>query len=384
MKIVHICLCGATTDGFSYQENLLAKYHKKSGHDVTIVASQWITDSSGHLVKTDKSNYFNEDGVRMIRIPTCWGNVDTRLKIYPDIIKVVDGLQPDVLFIHACQFLDICRLAKYVKVHPHIRVYVDNHADYSNSAQGWISEHILHRIIWKYCAHKIEPYTSVFWGVMPARVDFLIHLYDLPKDKCKLLVMGADDELAEKAKDQVVQKKTREKYHIKEDDFLIVSGGKIDPWKTQTILLMKAVKELRRDNVRLIVFGSVVDELKQKVQNLADGDRIQYIGWQNAEDSYRLFATADLAVFPGRHSVYWEQVAGQGIPMIVKDWEGTHHVDLGGNVIFLHEDSKSEIYAVLERILSDRNLYGSMKKIAETEGPQVFSYGRIARKSIEE
>ena len=95
-------------------------------------------------------------------------------------------------------FLDICRLAKYVKAHPNIRVYVDNHADYSNSAQGWISEHILHRIIWKYCAHRIEPYTSVFWGVMPARVDFLINLYDLPKDKCKLLVMGADDELAKK------------------------------------------------------------------------------------------------------------------------------------------------------------------------------------------
>lgn len=384
MKIVHICLCGATTDGFSYQENLLAKYHKKMGHDVTIVASQWITDSSGHLVKTDKNNYFNRDGVRLIRIPTFWGNVDTRLKIYPDIIKVINDLQPDILFIHACQFLDICRLAKYVKAHPNIRVYVDNHADYSNSAQGWISEHILHRIIWKYCAHRIEPYTSVFWGVMPARVDFLINLYDLPKDKCKLLVMGADDELAEKANDIFVKKTIRKKYHVNEKDFLIISGGKIDPWKTQTILLMESVKELKREDVKLIVFGSVVDRLKEKVQSLADGEKIQYIGWQNAEDSYRLFATANLAVFPGRHSVYWEQVAGQGIPMIVKDWEGTHHVDLGGNVIFLHDDSKSEIYTVLKRLLYDQNLYDSMKKIAETEGPQIFSYGRIARRSIEE
>lgn len=115
MKIVHICLCGATTDGFSYQENLLAQYHKKMGHDVTIVASQWITDSSGHLIKTDKNNYFNRDGVRLIRIPTFWGNVDTRLKIYPDIIKVINGLQPDILFIHACQFfgyLSACQICK--------------------------------------------------------------------------------------------------------------------------------------------------------------------------------------------------------------------------------------------------------------------------------
>ena len=165
---------------------------------------------------------------------------------------------------------------------------------------------------------------------------------------------------------------------------MIVSGGKIDPWKTQTILLMESVKELKREDVKLTVFGSVVDRLREKVQSLADGEKIQYIGWQNAEDSYRLFATANLAVFPGRHSVYWEQVAGQGIPMIVKDWEGTHHVDLGGNVIFLHDDSKSEIYTVLKRLLYDQNLYDSMKKIAETEGPQIFSYGRIARRSIEE
>ena len=212
----------------------------------------------------------------------------------------------------------------------------------------------------------------------------LINLYDLPKNKCKLLVMGADDELAEKANDELVKKATRKKYHIKEEDFLIVSGGKIDPWKTQTTLLMEAVKEIKQKNVKLLVFGSVVDELKQQVQNLADGDRIQYIGWQNAEESYQLFAAADLAAFPGRHSVYWEQATGQGIPMIAKDWEGTHHVDLGGNVIFLKEDSKTEIIRALERILSDQHLYHSMKLIAETKGPQTFSYGKIAQKSIEE
>ena len=32
MKIVHICLCGAMTDGFNYQENVITKYHKKMGY----------------------------------------------------------------------------------------------------------------------------------------------------------------------------------------------------------------------------------------------------------------------------------------------------------------------------------------------------------------
>ena len=60
MKIVHICLCGAMTDGFNYQENVITKYHKKMGYDVTIIASQWIWNSAGKLQKMEKTDYINQ------------------------------------------------------------------------------------------------------------------------------------------------------------------------------------------------------------------------------------------------------------------------------------------------------------------------------------
>ena len=41
--------------------------------------------------------------------------------------------------------------------------------------------------------------------------------------------------------------------------------------------------------------------------------------------------------------MFWEQVAGMGIPMVCKYWEGTTHVDCGGNVKFLYRDSVEEI-----------------------------------------
>ena len=83
---------------------------------------------------------------------------------------------------------------------------------------------------------------------------------------------------------------------------------------------MEAVNEISDMNIKLFVFGSVVKELKAKLHELC-GERVEYIGWLNNRESYELFATADIAVFPGRHSVYWEQVVGQGIPMIVKRWQ---------------------------------------------------------------
>ena len=384
MKIVHVCLCGAMTDGFNYQENVITKYHKKMGHDVTIIASQYMWDTKGNIIISEKKNYINDDGVKMIRLPIFIGNINSRLKIYCGLYKTVEEEAPDILFIHDCQFLDILKLAKYAKKHLSTRIYVDNHVDYSNGAHGWISKNILHRGVWRYCVNRIEPYVRKFYGVLPARVDFLKELYNLPAEKCELLVMGADDELVISAAKPEVRLKVRAKYGISDQDFLVMTGGKIDAFKTQTLLLMEAVKNIPNKNVKLIVFGSVTDELIQKVNSLVDGERVQYVGWIKANNSYEYFAAADLVVFPGRHSVFWEQVVAQGIPMLCKDWKGTHHIDLNGNVEFLTKDTAEEIQKKIETLVCSREEYNKMKYVAVQRGMKKFAYSNIAKQSIEQ
>lgn len=155
-------------------------------------------------------------------------------------------------------------------------VFVDNHADFSNSATNWLSKNVLHKGLWRRCAHTIEPYTKKFYGVLPVRVDFLKNIYKLPPEKCELLVMGADDELVEKAKVSGARERIRENYGIHDDDFLILTGGKIDQWKKQTLLLMKAVQNIQNERIRLIVFGSVTQELMDQVKALTDGTKVQY------------------------------------------------------------------------------------------------------------
>ena len=194
--------------------------------------------------------------------------------------------------------------------------------------------------------------------------------------------MGADDELVEKAKSTNARSRIRQQYGIKDDDFLVMTAGKIDQWKTQTLLLMQAVQNISNDKVRLIVFGSVTQELMDQVKALADGTKVQYIGWVQSKDSYDYFEAADLVVFPGRHSVMWEQVTGQGKPMLVKDWPGTHHVDLGGNAKFLHEDSVDEIYSGIQYLVENPNDYLKMFNVAQEKGKQTFSYYDIARRAL--
>ena len=384
MKVLHLCLACFYIDNYSYQENMLPKFHKKLGYDVEIIASTVSFDEHGNGCYIEPRTYFNENGIKVTRLPynkTIPAKLGRTLRIYDGLYSALNNASPDIVFVHGCQFLDIKTLVKYLKLHK-AKVFVDNHADFSNSATNWVSKNILHRFIWKKCAWRIEPYTTKFYGVLPARVEFLRNLYKLPSNKCELLVMGADDELVEKAHKSGAREKIRSRYGISENDFLIVTGGKIDRWKTQTLLLMKAVQNIYRQNLRLIVFGSVSEELKEQLEKLTDGSRVQYIGWINSTDTYDYFEAADLVVFPGRHSVMWEQVTGQGKPMIVKDWPGTHHIDLGGNVIYLTKDSVDEIQGKIEFVLNNPDKYSEMAKIAERKGMQFFSYADISKRAI--
>ncbi len=381
MKICHLCLNGPYNEGWNYQENILPKYHVKDGNQVYQIVTPYMWEGTELILSKDK-RYINDSGVEIIRCEAKKGLIGgTRLNRYPEIEKLLEEITPDILFIHDVQCLDIMVVTKYLKQHPECVVYADNHSDFSNSARNWFSKNILHKVLWKRMAQLINPYVKKFYGVLPARVDFLVDMYGLPKEKCELLVMGSDDELVEQAADVKTRRYIREKYNIAEDDFLIMTGGKIDLFKTQTLLLMQAIHNIENDKMKLIVFGSVAPELKEQIENLTNGKRVQYIGWVNANDSYPLFAAADLVFFPGRHSVFWEQVVGQGIPMVVKYWEGTTHVDCGGNVEFLYQDSVEEIKEKIETIM-DENNYLNMKKAAE-KASEIFKYSVIAKKSIE-
>lgn len=382
MKIVHICLSGAVTDGFAYQDNLLSKYHKMLGYEVSFITSRWIYNDKGEISRTDKNCYYNEDGVKMIRLQNRQGEAyEQKFKHFCGLTEALNQEKPDILFIHGPQFLEMPEVVRYVKKNQ-VTVYVDNHADFSNSGRNFLSKYILQGVIWKHMAQSIKPYTKKFYGVLPARVDWLKNMYGLPDEKCELLVMGADDEAVQQALSSESRHNFRRKYGIKEDDFLIVTGGKIDSFKLQTLLLMEAVQNIDRDDLKLVVFGSVQKDIQPQLEKLCDGEKVQYIGWAKGNQSYEFMGAADLVVFPGRHSVYWEQAAGLGIPMLCKYWDGTTHIDLGGNVEFLKEDSVSEIKGKIEKLIENPEKYNQMKLVSEEKGMEIFSYKKIAERSL--
>lgn len=381
MKITHLCIASFFPDNYAYQENLLPKYHKIMGYDVSVIAGLVTFNEKGKFTYLKgPQRYLNEYGIPVSRLKLKGDRtIYKKLKWYLGLYDELIAEKPDVIFMHGCQFIGIKSVIKYLKLYPDTKVYIDNHADFVNSAKGWVSKNILHKILWKTCAKMILPYTEKFYGVLPARVDFLTDVYGLPKDKCELLVMGTDVEKVEEALKPKIRAKKKEEYCIKDGDFVIMTGGKIDYNKPQTLKLMEAVNKMNLPNVKLLVFGSVISSLKNEFDKQLS-DNVKYIGWKKSNDIYKEFAVADLVVFPGLHSVLWEQAVGMGKPCIFKKIKGFDHIDLDGNCLFFEEDSIDSYQDVLKNAIENIE---DLTKIAKEKGPKHFSYVNIAKRSIE-
>lgn len=385
MRVVNIVLNGLYTDGYTYHENLLPKYHKKNGHEVYIIASEYMYDEQGKAVKyCGPKQYIDENGIYIYRLRIKGDkNISFRFKRFENLYNLLDCIKPDIIFCHLFQFIDVKEVVRYKKNHPFVKLYLDNHADFYNSANNWLSKYILHGIIWKHYAQKALPYIEKFYGVLPARVDFARKMYKIPNKKLELLVMGADDELVELAKSNGARQVIRDKYKIKNNEFLIMTGGKINQYRPETLNLMEAVKNLQHENVKLLIFGVVEESLKERFNRLCDYPNIIYVGWLKSRETYNHVAAADLMVFPGLHSVMWEQAVAQGIPCIFKKIEGVNHVDLGGNAEFLADVSTYALEQSIRELKNNTDKYERIKKVAQKKGLHEFSYSEIAKRSIE-
>lgn len=164
----------------------------------------------------------------------------------------------------------------------------------------------------------------------------------------------------------------------------MVTGGKINAFRPETLDLMEAIIGCKNDSIKLVVFGSIDDSLKEKFDLLCQSNKIDFVGWKNVEETYKLMNASDLVVFPGLHSVMWEQAVALGVPCIFRDIEGFHHVDIGGNALFLKEVTKESLKGAIESLFGNPEQYRRMLSVAKEKGMQYFSYKEISKRSIEQ
>lgn len=384
MKIVHIAPKAPYNDYWGYQDNLLPKYQKKLGHDVTMIITNTM-HKDGKIVETDCADYFLNDGVRVIRLKVknygngALTNQNSKLPVY----KYLEEIKPDFIFYHSLHGTTIFDVIKYKKeINPACVIVQDNHMDYNNyNNPGGIIGFVCceyQRLINKYA----NRYVSKVYGVTPWRKEFAEEYYGIPKDKTDVLIMGADDEYLDIEHREERRKEIRDMYGFSADDFVIVTGGRIDKAKNIDKLVTVCVG-LKQKGVKLLVFGSVSLDFKTVFNKaLAGAENITYIGWIDSSKVYPYFFAADLIVFPGGHSVMWEQACASKTPCVFNYWDGMEHLNNGGNSILIPLHTNEEIRDMIEGLLNS-DAYAAMQAAALSEKTNIYRYSEIAKKSLE-
>ena len=383
MKILHLCLGNFFIDNYSYQENMLPKYHVKQGHEVMVVASLFTFDDSGKgAFLPNPSRYKDKNGFTVVRLaykkPIKWNRF---FRHFVGLKEVMEEFCPDVIFSHNVSYGDTTVVSRYVKNHPNVRLFADNHADYVNSAKNWWSKHILHPVVWRHYAQKMVPYMMKCYGVTPMRCRFLKEMYHIKPELVEYLPLGVDDELIPSDR-TIVREKTRKELNCPEDGFLVFTGGKIDRLKN-THVILSALNRIECQNLHLVICGVLTPEMEYLKRVLDIDPRIHYLGWCNAEKVMNCMIASDLACFPGTHSTLWEQAVGVGLPSVFKRWPEMEHVNVNGNCVFVNGDREDELEGVLHVLLENKEQYNHLKSLA-AEASKTLLYSEIAKKAIDD
>lgn len=381
MRIVHLCLGNFYMDGASYQENILTKYHVKMGHKVTIIAGLLSYGPNGEGVILDgPKTYYDPNGMKIVRLAYAKPALLSHfLMKYVGLMAALETERPDIIFCHNLQFADTGIVAKYKRGHPNVRLYADNHGDYVNSARNWFSRAIKHRIIWKHYVKKLEPLLTKYYGVTPMRCRFLKEMYDINPSLIDFLPMGVDDDAIPKNRPKV-RAHVREELGIKENDLLIMTGGKIEIRKN-THYLYEALERVMNTRLHLVICGTFTPAMAYLEEKMKTQKNIHLLGWCDSEKVMNVMVSSDFVCFPGTHSTLWEQSVGLGIPGIFKYWEEIDHVNVNGNCLFVKGDDIDELAEAINK-LSDSSLLEEMKRKAAIASKS-FLYSDIAKRSIE-
>lgn len=374
MKIVHVSISAPFIDDWGYQENLLPRYLQMEGTQNYIIAS--ANDIPAHI-KSDivsKGTNYVFDGIVVRRIPT--SKISTSFAFTKGLNKVLNEIEPDVIFHHNlnCTSMPIC--ARYAKRH-RIPMVCDNHTDTINMTKyrfwAWFYYRFLTGISCK--IYKDQIYKA--YGVTYARCDFIHDYFGMAKNKTDFLPIGADVDLA----DTISAKATlRQMYGFTNENLLIVSGGKMGKGKG-TDNLICAVEELHDEYplLSLILFGKFEDDETALQANNSQVTTVY--GWCDRVKTLQLLKLADVACWPIHHTTLIEDAVSVCTPLILRKTGTTEHL-IEGNGVWIENGTKDEIKQSIQILLTQKQYQHNELLCACKKIRNAISYHTVAGKLL--
>jgi hypothetical protein len=387
IKIVHLCLNSAFTYSNGYQDMMLAKCHAKEGHEVTLIASSISLDNKKKQYLDKSCDYITTDNVRLIRIHRkrlFFLKIEEFLAPY-DILPLLRKIKPDLIMIHGLVgSVSAYDVRKYVMRYNinctvvadiHNGMYLERHIQ--NTLKGKILNLVRH-IMNK---QMFLIYKKIY-GVTPDCIKYATLSYGAPEKKLELLPLGFDTDMLEMKDKNAIYNSKRNEMGFLFKDIVTAHGGTICK-ERKTIELIKAFSLLNDKRLKLVIFGDICDDVKEEFTKLVEenSDFVTYLGFLDKSGYYDLYLASDIAIFPGRQSVLWQEAIGCRLPLAIGYSEMIEYLDIGGNLHIFKNTSTDGLLDDLKKIFQNGK-FEQMKSFAKMADITFFSYREIAKKLL--
>lgn len=375
MRIAHVCLAGAYTEGMSYQDNMLVDINRRDGHEVLIV-SDCRRFEGALIVPTAPEDYFTANGARLVRLPFDWTGpqwLTNKVKRCRRLMPLLEAFRPDVILYHGVIGWELLTLGKYKKAHPDVRIYVDSHEDRHNSGTNELSYLVQYRLLFRSLIWRVLPYVDKILYISLETKDFLQEVLDLPESVLEYYPLGGivvpDEERRR------IRKVRRKALGLKEKDIVFFHSGKLDA-KKRTVEILSAFRSVRSENARLLIVGNADEETRDEIdQAIAADDRVMNLGWMNRDGLNAIMCTADVYVQPGSQSASLQHAICCGLPVLAYP-HTSHGPFLQGNGYFV--ETEADMAGRIAEIALNPGLLPTMRKASYEVAYDLLDYRKLA------
>lgn len=381
MKILHCCLSNFYIDNFSYQENMLVREHVRAGHEVLVLASTENFDAQGRLSYCSPERYRGVDGADVVRLPYRnfgWHAISKKVRAYPDVYRYLCEFSPDVILFHGACAWELLTVVRYKKKHPSVKLYVDSHEDFNNSARNALSKNLLHGLFYRSIFRRSIPFFEKALCISIETMEFIRSFYGCPEDKLEYFPLGGT--IVQDSVYEAVRANVRDKYHLKPNELLFFQSGKFDQ-KKKLVESITAFRQLPYvENVKYFIAGVLQGDVKSQVETLLAGDkRITFLGWKDADELFRLLCAADVYVQPGSQSATLQNSICCRCAVIVDD-VSSHYPFVKGNG-WLVNDEERLVDAFNDAVLAfQRGKIELMQATSLDIARELLDYEKMARR----
>ncbi len=380
MRIAHLCLSNFYIDDFNYQENAISRYNKRNGNEVCVIASTETYDSERRLSYCSAGSYFSPDGIQVQRVPyVSWlpMALAKKARIHPGVYQKLEEFGPDVILFHGLCGFELLTVARYKRHHPQVRLFADSHEDPNNSARTWFSRYLLHRLYYGTIARRAAREIERIFCVSLETIDFVRSTYRIPEGKLEYLPLGG--EVLDEAEFREVRTAVRVQYGFREDEIIVLQGGKMG-WRKKLLETLKVFRAVRPARCRLVLVGAIDDSIRAEAEELMkDAGRIEFLGWKSGAEVTRLLCGADVYLQPGTQSALLQNAICARCAIIAADVP-SHKPYLRDNGWLI--DSTEALEGAIRQLESRAADLPSMRAASAAVALDLLDYAKISERAI--